>query len=62
MTPQQATQKQREREEIARQIEHFLRQGGEIRVVDAPRLICKPRHTVTWLGRDDFDLLADRGI
>lgn len=58
MTPQQVTQKQREREEIARQVEHFLRQGGEIRVVDTPQLICPPRHKVTWLGRGDFDFLA----
>lgn len=62
MTPQQATQKQRDREEIARQVEQFLRRGGEIRVVEAPRLISQHRHTVTWIGRDDFDFLADRGI
>ncbi|MAL96625.1 MAG: hypothetical protein CME40_16250 [Haliea sp.] len=62
MSPQHATQKERERADIARQVDEFLRQGGEIRVVQAPAGRHQPRHPVTWLGRDDFDLLAERGI
>lgn len=56
------TQKERERAEIARQVEHFLLQGGKIRLVQAPETRHQPRHPVTWLGRDHVDLLAERGI
>lgn len=61
MNPENTPQKQRQRDEIARHVEYFLRQGGEIRVIEPPRQACLPRLNNTWIGREDLDFLLNRG-
>lgn len=62
MNPQQLPHKQRERAEIARQVEHYLRHGGEIRVIDPPGGVCQPRRNIAWTGREELEILVDRGL
>lgn len=57
-TPNPA-EKQRLRDAISRHVDHYLKRGGKIRVIDTPQQRTGERFLSAWNNGQDLDELLD---